>query len=182
MESKLKKCKNKNCGKEFKQFNSLQNVCGAKCSKELKEQKKANQKPKEPVTDRKILILKAQTVFNAYIRERDKGQPCICCGRPLGKNYHCGHFYSSGGHSNVRFNEDNANGQRADCNTTHRAGMLSDYGQRLEEKIGVAAFEVLRAEAYEPKKWEVKELEAIIKEYSFKLKELQSGRKEAEND
>ena len=179
MESRIRKCKK--CGREFKQFNSLQNVCGAKCAKELKDEKKAAKKD-TPKTDRQILILKAQAAFNAFIRERDKGQPCICCGKPLGVNYHCGHFYSSGGHSNVRFNEDNAHGQRAECNTTHRAGMLGEYSERLEKKIGAAAFEVLRADAYEPKKWEVRELEGIIKEYKQKLKELQEERKEIKND
>lgn len=172
MEFKQKKCKN--CQKDFKQYTSLQNACSPKCVLELKERKKADQKPKETALDRKLLIMKAQTVFNAYIRERDKNEPCICCGEKLGQNCHAGHFFSVGGHSNVRFNEDNAHAQKASCNTTHRAGMLGDYSERLEKKIGSAHFEVLRAQAYEPKKWETKELEGIIKEFSQKLKDLQT--------
>lgn len=172
MEFKAKKCKN--CGKDFKQFNSLQNACSPKCASELKEKKKANQPPNKTAMDRKLLVMKAQTAFNAYIRERDKKETCICCGKNLGQNYHCGHFYSVGGHSSVRFDEDNAHAQKADCNTTHRAGMLGDYSERLEQKIGAAQFEVLRAKAYEPKKWEIKDLERIISEYSQKLKDLQT--------
>ena len=172
MEFKQKKCKN--CEKIFKQFNSLQNVCSPKCASEQKAKKEASKKPKEEPKDRKVLMLKAQSVFNAYIRERDKKELCICCGRLLGQNYHAGHFFSAGGHSNVRFDEDNVNAQRAECNTTHRAGMLGDYSERLEQKIGAAQFEVLRANAYEPKKWEIKDLERIISEYSQKLKDLQT--------
>lgn len=171
MEAKKKKCKE--CGEMFKQFNSLVNVCGIECKKaQDKKKKEKREKEERPEKNRKLLILKAQRSFNAYIRERDKKEPCICCGKPLGINYHAGHFFSVGGHSNVRFNEDNAHGQRADCNTTHRAGFLDEYAEGLEERIGAAALEVLRVAAYEPKKWSVQELERIEKEYKQKLKEL----------
>lgn len=192
MEAKQKKCKE--CGELFKQFNSLVNVCGIECKKAQDEKKREEKQRRagkildgvikyggEAVkkveelkkgSDRKLMLLKAQSAFNAYIRERDKKEPCICCGKPLGINYHAGHFFSVGGHSNVRFNEDNAHGQRADCNTTHRAGFLDEYAEGLEERIGAAALEVLRAAAYEPKKWTVQELEKIEKEYKEKLKQL----------
>jgi hypothetical protein len=42
----------------------------------------------------------------------------------------------------------------------------------LELRIGKVEFEILRAEAYDPKKWEIEELDQIIKEYKQKLKEL----------
>ncbi len=43
----------------------------------------------------------AQAAFNAFIRARDKGKPCICCGLPLsagdvGGAYDCGHYRSVG--------------------------------------------------------------------------------------
>lgn len=174
MEARERKCKE--CGKQFKQFNSLINVCSPLCKKAQDEKKKSKKvKGRDQENDRKLLILKAQSAFNAYIRERDKKKPCICCGKPLGVNYHAGHFFSVGGHSNVRFNEDNAHGQRAECNTMHRAGFLEEYGEGLERRIGAAALEVLRSEAYEPKKWTVQELEKIEREYKAKLKEIKDG-------
>jgi len=42
-------------------------------------------------------IKEAQHAFNAYIRERDRTKPCICCGHPLGAGevggaFDCGHY------------------------------------------------------------------------------------------
>ena len=36
-------------------------------------------------------ITKAQASFNAYIRARDAGKPCICCGRMKDNNAVGGH-------------------------------------------------------------------------------------------
>ena len=48
----------------------------------------------------------AQMTFNKRIRHRDKGLNCISCDKPP-KKANAGHYFSQGGHSNVRFHEDN---------------------------------------------------------------------------
>lgn len=58
------------------------------------------------------LTKKAQAAFNAFIRARDAGQPCICCGQPLGMGdiggrYDAGHYRSTGSASHLRFDEAN---------------------------------------------------------------------------
>lgn len=177
MEIKFRKCQNVECGTLYQSANSLQKCCSAPCER---KRLKAKQKQKESRTterkrsDRLILMDLAKITFNAFIRERDKKEPCICCGKPLGNDYHAGHCFSGGGHAAVMFDEDNVNAQRASCNTGHAANMLTNYCVRLEEKIGKDAFELLRAKAYEVKKWEVPELQSIIREYKQKLKQLKS--------
>ena len=54
------------------------------------------------------LKLKAQKVFNAYIRKRDEGLPCISCG--TGQPQHAGHYFSAGHNSKLRFEERNVGG------------------------------------------------------------------------
>lgn len=79
------------------------------------------------------LKLRAQECFNAYIRHRDKGQPCISCQQY--RTLEAGHFYSAGHHNLIRFDEDNCHGQCSACNR-HLSGNLLHYRRYLEIKIG----------------------------------------------
>ncbi len=65
----------------------------------------------------------AQVVFNKYIRLRDKDKPCVSCDKPLGSKYDAGHYFSSGGHKAVTFDENNVHGQCVTCNQ-HKHGNL----------------------------------------------------------
>jgi hypothetical protein len=130
------------------------------------------------------LIKKAQHAFNAYIRERDRGQPCICCGRPLGMGngeasdsgqstgglFDCGHYRSIGSASHLRFHEDNAHGQTKYCNR-HGAGRAVDYRIGLIERIGEE--KVLALEANNtPVKWDRETLRQIRTTYTAKARQL----------
>ena len=172
-EIKKKGCKV--CGKLFKPFKTTDSVCSVQCATELKKAKEKTKETKKQaveVVSRKMLFDLARMKFNEYIRLRDSKEPCICCGKRLKAGYHAGHFFSGGGHSMVIFNEDNVHAQNADCNTGHRAGMIEDYAVNLEKRIGAHRFELLRAEAYDPKKWDIQSLQSIIREYKQKIKEL----------
>lgn len=176
MEVKLKKCKNQKCGREFKPFSSFQPCCSMKCTNEhqkAKQEARDAAKKAKGKSERSQVLEVAQMVFNGYIRARDRGKPCICCGRPLGKDYHAGHYFSMGGHSAVRFDEDNVHAQRSECNTAD-AGNNVEYGVRLEKLIGRERFEVLRANAYETKRWEVDELRRLIERYKRETAKLNS--------
>lgn len=81
----------------------------------------------------KQLKVKAIKVFNAWIRKRDEGQPCISCGKFT--SLQAGHFYSAGSFSLLRFNEDNVNGQCLRCNY-FLSGNLIEYRKNLLLKIG----------------------------------------------
>lgn len=79
------------------------------------------------------LKARAIRVFNKWIRERDKEEPCICCGK-FGA-LQAGHFYSAGKYNHMRFNPDNVHGQLKGCNY-FKSGNLLEYRKRLIEKIG----------------------------------------------
>jgi len=81
------------------------------------------------------LIKIAERKFNAFIRARDEGQGCICCGGKQYDQMQAGHFYSAGGYPCLRFNEDNVHLQAKTCNY-FKHGNLNDYRTYLEKKIG----------------------------------------------
>ena len=97
-----KKCKH--CREYFRPEKRLQHYClKAECVEawviSLREAqwKKRKKQIKEELKTVQDLMKEAQVAFNAYIRERDKGKPCISCGKPLKGKYDAGHFFSSGG-------------------------------------------------------------------------------------
>jgi hypothetical protein len=164
-----------------------QKVCGPVCAgrkvradrKEKvaqdRKQTRARRESLKTIHDR---IREAQTAFNAYIRARDNGQPCICCGRPLGDGdiggrFDAGHYRSTGSASHLRFTEWNCWGQRKSCNR-YGAGRAVDYRVGLIARIGVAGVEALEADNT-PHKWTHEELIEIRQRYRAKLKELEAA-------
>ena len=132
---------------------------------------------KEAIKTIHELIKEAQREFNAYIRERDATQPCICCGHPLvleavGGGFDCGHYRSTGSASHLRFHEDNAHGQRKVCNR-YGAGRAVDYRIGLIARIGLERVEALETNNASHK-WTREELIAIRDTYKKKLKELKA--------
>jgi hypothetical protein len=108
------------------------------------------------------------TYFNKYIRERDKGNPCICCGK-YGE-LQAGHFYSAGKYSQLRFNEDNVHGQKMSCNY-FLSGNLNEYRLNLIERIGKDRVEDLdRISKMRGHRWDRMTLEMKINEYKSKCK------------
>ncbi len=121
------------------------------------------------------LLADAQVAFNAYIRARDAGKPCICCGKPFepnkpGGSMDAGHYLSRGSAPQHRFNENNVFGQRKNCNrpggTTRaafRAGVI--------DRIGLEAVEALENDNA-VRKWTREELIGIRDHYRAELKKL----------
>jgi len=85
------------------------------------------------------LKVKAQKVFNSWIRNRDKDKGCISCGAGVDQ---AGHFYSAGKFNALRFDEDNCHGQCLRCNY-FLSGNLLNYREGLIKKIGKERFEKL---------------------------------------
>ncbi|EEF25886.1 Protein ninG, putative [Ricinus communis] len=107
---------------------------GAKAERKRQKQARAaarvekaeTRRRKEAIKTIPDLIKEAQVAFNAFIRERDRAKPCICCGLPLGAGevggaFDCGHYRSTGSASHLRFDERNAHAQRKVCT----AGVLA---------------------------------------------------------
>jgi hypothetical protein len=110
------------------------------------------------------LKAKAQKVFNAWIRKRDEGKPCISCGS--GKPDHAGHYFSAGHHSKLRFDERNVAGQCIRCNYFLH-GNQTGYRQGLIKRIGIEAVEQIESEASikGAYKWDRFSLIKIIEHY-----------------
>lgn len=168
------------CGGEFMPARPMQSVCSPICaSRKVRGDKKREREEvrqrKEAIKRIPDLIREAQTAFNAYIRIRDAGKPCICCGQPLsagevGGMYDCGHYRSTGSAPHLRFDERNAHAQRKQCNRWG-AGRAVDYRIGLIDRIGLEAVEALEAEN-SVHKWTAEELRQKAATYRAKLREL----------
>lgn len=169
---KLKRCKQ--CGKEFKPINSLQNVCSYICALKFNSKKEVEKRikviKKGLVTHSELLRL-LQVTFNTYIRLRDKDKKCISCDVKLSGKYDAGHFWSVGAYSGLRFNEDNVHGQCVHCNQ-HLHGNLLEYRIRLENRIGSQKFRELEAKRHFTNKLSQDDITDLITEYKVKINEL----------
>lgn len=109
------------------------------------------------------LLAKAQTVFNAWIRERDAVNGCISCGSNVD---HAGHYFSAGHYSALRFHEENVNGQCIRCNN-YMHGNLIYYRKGLVKKLTEKKVKALEnsVEGNRLKKWTRTDLDEIILKY-----------------
>jgi len=103
---------------------------------EEKRKVHAKQKREYYENDTKTRKKAVKKACHDYIRARDINDGCICCGKPLGDNFHAGHYLESGNNPLVRYDENNIHGQRLDCNFFH-GGDSGEYKQRLITKIGL---------------------------------------------
>jgi hypothetical protein len=145
------------CKTVFRPLRSMQKVCSPACSlgwaRKLAEQKAARAKRDERKSLREKLekaktrgqhLKELQTAFNAWIRARDAGLPCISCGRPASwqGQWDAGHYRSVGSNPASRFDPLNVNKQCGPCNV-HLSGDLIRYRAGLVKKIGLEAVERL---------------------------------------
>jgi len=110
----------------------------------------------------------AQKAFNAYVRARDYGSPCISCGKMT--ELQAGHYRSVGAAPELRFDEMNVHGQCHRCNVDlggnragFRVGIAAIYGQHVLDSI----------DGHHPAKhYTVSQLKDIRAMYSSKAAEL----------
>lgn len=171
----------KNCKQLFTKIRWNQKYClEAECVKvwvtEAKDQnwKKTKKKMQAEIETVQELMKAAQIVFNKYIRIRDKAQPCISCGSPLTDKFDAGHYFSSGGHKAVTFDEDNVHGQCVACNQW-KHGNLIQYQIGIEQRIGGERLMLLHEKAHKSAKYIREELRDLITTYKSKIKELEKS-------
>jgi hypothetical protein len=167
----------KNCSEKFEAIRFNMKYClKDECVRvwvefeKAKQWKKTKAKAKLDLMTLSDYLKLTQQVFNKYIRLRDKNQLCISCQKPP-KKQNAGHYFSSGGHSNVRFDEDNVHLQCEHCNT-FLSGNLLNYQIEIEKRIGAEKLIELQAKAHIIKKWNIDELKELIKEYKKKIKDI----------
>lgn len=183
----MTKCKV--CRSEFAKRSMTHKCCTPECAEifgreQTKKQVAKKEREETKVRKEKLKrladwIADAQVVFNKFIRLRDAGLPCICCGRvatkgSIGGDYDCGHYRSRGSAGHLRFHEDNAHAQLKQCNRWG-AGRAVDYRIGLIHRIGLERVEALEANNI-PHKWTIEEVKGIIATYKRKIKELEASR------
>lgn len=203
-------CAVKSCGEKFSPGNSLQRGCSPQCCRQLRdekvekqvakgmrllerqrreqerERKRQHRADKERVKPRAKLREEAIQAFNAYIRLRDDGLPCITCERPAwmveqdppltGGVWHAGHFQSTGSAPEKRFDEDNVHRQCASCN---RPGGHSreTYEASLRARIGDERVDATLAPR-EAARYTVDDFRRIRDTYRRRTRELKADRRD----
>lgn len=193
--NRLKRCKNKECGKYFEPPKESPDIrhCSPECAtailekhwaKQRLQQERARKRSQkaEKAKDKKRLgelqpmshwLKLTQGVFNEYIRLRDIAEPCISCGTNSDVQYCAGHFRTRGAAGHLRFDENNTNKQcNKRCNL-EMSGNIAGYRPRLVEKIGLEAVESLENDNT-LKSWTREELADLRRKYRAKIKDLES--------
>ena len=185
-----KKCKV--CRDWFRPGTSTQVVCSMPCAimhskqKTFSRLRRERRAAKERIKPRNKVQAEAQAAFNAFIRLRDEGLPCISCGAKnpparFGGSWDCGHYLTVGAHPELRFEELNAHRQCKWCNAG--AGRFSgksrtvqqDYRKRLILRIDLAKVEWVEGN-HQPKKYTIDDLREIKATYQRKARELRRAR------
>ena len=130
--------------------------CALKHVRKLRERKveaakrKINRVARDKIKTLSQRKAEAQPHCNRFIRERDKDEPCISCGRYdceiedkwTGGKWDAGHFVSRGADEGLRFNALNIHKQCKSCNggsgkyTKKRHTVAHQYEENLIKRIG----------------------------------------------
>lgn len=180
------------CSKGFEPtYSSMQQVCGPTCAGKKVRSDKADKKradalerkqdkaKREAMKTWPELNAEVQEAFNAFIRARDAGLDCVCCGRPMGAQrfggaVDAGHFRSRGTAPQLRFHEDNCHAQRKQCNRDDSGNYLG-FRLGLIARIGLARVEALEADNT-VSHYSKDDLRAIKALYQRKARELKKAR------
>ena len=130
------------------------------------------QSDRKELSDLKKTHNTTKTLVHAYVRERDKGKPCISCKNDWKSNFQAGHGYAAGSFETLKYNIHNINGQCEQCNL-RKEGDFTNYSLNLPERIGIDNYNKLVALASIDKQfskfWNVDNL----KEVRIQIKKLQ---------
>lgn len=194
---KKRQCKSEGCRRRF--LAEKEHVwwcspeCGAKLAlaklakaraKKAGKERKETRAKKESMKGRRDLTAEVQKAFNAYVRERDHGKPCISCGRSeetirkqdVGGTWDCGHYRSVGACPELRFESLNAHRQCKKCNS-RKSGNVVEYRIRLIKRIGQESVDWLEG-PHEPKKYTVEDLRALKAYFNEQARRIRKEREQ----
>jgi hypothetical protein len=183
---RIKTTKCKQCRQPFIKFRMEQKTClNPECLvkqgriEAAKRQARADRQQKHETRARlmelkplQYWLKRAEKAVNAFIRARDKDQPCISCGTHDASEWHAGHWISVGASSALRYDPANIHKQCHQCNW-FEGGNASDYSSRLPARIGQAEFERVK-HAKRDRKWTREDCMAIEAEFKAKLKGIEA--------
>ena len=164
------------CKVKFTPTRPLQSVCSPNCAYthakavRVKTERKVTKEAKVRLKSKSEWLKEAQTVFNQYIRLRDKDLPCISCQRFHTGQYHAGHYLTTGAHPELRFDEINVHKQCSACNN-YLSGNIVEYRINLINKIGIDAVTYLESK-HQPKHYTIEDIQTLKAIYREKVKTL----------
>lgn len=176
------------CGASFQPISSMSKACSVTCALDLvrqanarkeakakREELKATRIAREKIKTRGEHLKELQATFNAWIRARDAGLPCISCGRPASwqGQWDAGHYLSCGSSPALRFDPANVHKQCLPCNR-HQSGFLVSYRINLIKKIGEAEVERLEG-PHDPLKLTVPEIITAKAHYRAEVRRLKKA-------
>lgn len=187
-----KRCKI--CATTFHPVSSMAQVCSIPCSLRLIERRKDRagklealaakrriREAKIKVKTRGQWMKEAQGAFNAWIRARDLGLPCISCGAQMnddglltGSRIDAGHYRSVGACPELRFHPANVNAQCVKCNR-HLSGNNVGYRIGLVQRIGVERVEWLEGK-HEAQKHTIDDLSEMVRHYKSEARRLKKAK------
>ena len=113
--------------------------------------------------------------LHKFIRERDKGKPCISCSTPWKSNFQAGHCFKAELYSSLKYNLHNINGQCEQCNL-RREGNEAGYLLNLPNRIGDDNYKELvrmaSIDKHNTHKWDREELKKIRTNANILYKKL----------
>lgn len=125
-------------------------------------------------TDRtKLQYLKTnvQTWCHRFIKERDKGKPCVSCGQPWSDDHQAGHWKKASDYSTLKYWEFNIHNQCKGCNLM-KDGNVQRYADRILKRISPEQKQEIERMCIQEKqmdfKWDRQELEELRDYYKEK--------------
>lgn len=182
----MKRCRA--CRGKFEPQNTLQVACSPACAlayartaagerREATLRRQATREYRVANMTRAQAIRKAQAAFNAFVRARDHGLPCISCGampgQKRGGTMDAGHYRSTGACPQLRFDPDNCHLQCVRCNRDLSGNSVA-YRVGLVRRIGVQRLARLEGDHPLPK-WTVADYREIARTYRGWLAEARRG-------
>lgn len=187
-----RKCRS--CGERYTPSSTTQRACSPRCALALVAQDKAKRErdqqrqqraetrvAKERLKTRSDHMREAQAAFNAMIRERDHGKPCISCGSTpsnagliTGSRWDAGHYRSVGACPELRFEPLNCHAQCVKCNRD-LSGNTVEYRIRLLGRIGRESVEWLEGK-HPSRKYTTEELVRLKAFFRWMTREHRKAR------
>ena len=173
----------RHCKAAYQPMSSTAKACSVPCALALAGETRAKAEKVAALADRKdtrakleaiksrsTLAREAQHAFNAWIRARDSGRPCISCGRRHQGQNHAGHYLSRGSRPELAYEPLNCHLQCAPCNT-HLSGNQVLYRKALVQRIGIEQVEWLEG-PHAPKHYTHDQLRAIKAQYQLQTRQI----------
>jgi len=135
-----------------------------------KDERKQRRVARERIKSRSEWLKDAQKEFNAYVRARDAGKPCISCGRRTGCKMNAGHYKTTAGVKGLRFHPANCHLQCEKCNM-HLSGNIHGYRGPLLAKVGPEMLNYLD-NAHPFSGWTIEEIKEIKAHFHRMAREL----------